>query len=424
MQKIDPMTIIKSAVFIITFILLSIGLDPFQAGDISPADKPAPSFGTFYFFVIIFTIICFFITSDEDKAVYYTLYTRPLILLILWLFISSLIGEDKYGSTRLAILFCVCFLLFTFVFILPNNRNHFANMLTFIVLFILLLCYLGIIFMPNNSIHQATDVSESHLAGDWRGLWAHKNFTGPIMASFLFISFFLLMIKKYTMGILICILSVIFIAFSGAKTATVSTIISIISVIPAMYISNLFIRNIFLISPVILLNMLGVGQVIFPPLKSALSFLPIDHSFTGRDDIWAFARDNLSANWVTGRGFGYFWGSQIVVDANNAGNNPGAFAQHGHQSYMDMTMNIGFGGLIIFLIWGAYMPMKNINIALTKGHDRATVFLLAILWQYWLLTSTMETILLERLMTGWFIFCLAVCGLHFMSKHDINKGIA
>ena len=49
-------------------------------------------------------------------------------------------------------------------------------------LVLLAVCYLGILLAPNISTHLVTDAQESQLAGDWRGVFGHKNMAAGIMA--------------------------------------------------------------------------------------------------------------------------------------------------------------------------------------------------------------------------------------------------
>jgi O-antigen ligase len=47
------------------------------------------------------------------------------------------------------------------------------------------LCFFGIVALPGIAIHSADSVEYQH-AGFWRGLFAHKNVAGPVMACFSF----------------------------------------------------------------------------------------------------------------------------------------------------------------------------------------------------------------------------------------------
>ena len=48
-----------------------------------------------------------------------------------------------------------------------------------------------------------------------------------------------------------------------------------------------------LLTPLLLLNMLSVGTVMSDRLAEIAKLLPLDSSFTGRTDIWAFALQSL-----------------------------------------------------------------------------------------------------------------------------------
>ena len=74
--------------------------------------------------------------------------------------------------------------------LLPANRRQFCNLLAGVTVLVLALCFAGLIFVPELSIHQATDIVEPRLAGNWRGLFEHKNIAGEMMGIFVFVGLF------------------------------------------------------------------------------------------------------------------------------------------------------------------------------------------------------------------------------------------
>ena len=68
-------------------------------------------------------------------------------------------------------------------------------------------------------------------------------------------------------------------------------------------------RAVVLLTPLVLLDMLGVGAVMSETLAQLAKMLPLDSSFTGRTDIWTFALQALQQRLATGYGFVAFWGT-------------------------------------------------------------------------------------------------------------------
>jgi len=53
----------------------------------------------------------------------------------------------------------------------------------------------------------------------------------------------------------------------------------------------------------ILINLLTVGSVMFEPVRELISRFMSDPTFTGRDEIWRFALDNVAKHPLFGFGF-------------------------------------------------------------------------------------------------------------------------
>ena len=84
--------------------------------------------------------------------------------------------------------------------------------------------------MPELSIHQATDAAEYHLAGDWRGVFVHKNSASAVMAMLIFIGIYLTRSGAMVVGPLIIVLSAVFLFFAGGKSSTGLCIITLVIV--------------------------------------------------------------------------------------------------------------------------------------------------------------------------------------------------
>ena len=93
------------------------------------------------------------------------------------------------------------------VLLLPKNIRQFSEVMAAVVLVVLIVCYLGVFFAPQLSIHQATDFGEPELAGDWRGVFGHKNDAGATMALFVLIGLFVVSVRSFIVGGTIVVLA-------------------------------------------------------------------------------------------------------------------------------------------------------------------------------------------------------------------------
>jgi O-antigen ligase len=415
---------LRLSIFILGFIILWVGFLPFSERNSAINNyEESGRYSFAYIGCIVFFFVNLYLLSVHERGTLSLLFTKPFILLMVWIVISVILSQDKMFSLKRFILFVGCFSFYSTLMLLPKNREKLVLSITIATSIILFLCWFGVIFMPSVSMHHATDSTEMQLAGDWRGIWPHKNTAGPIIACFVFVGIYLLSLKKYVSGAIILGASVIFFLFTGAKTAMMSCLMTIITVYVGINIQIPFIRGIIIFTPALLLNVLGAGQLIVPALQPALHALPIDTSFTGRDITWIYLIERIKENLFVGKGFNYFWESAEIIAAKESKLEEGLWASNGHQSLLDVTVNNGLIGLALFLLWGYYQPFKDLNNALEKGHDKATLTFFTLIWQFSLATAAMESFFLDRLTTGWFTFAISVCALRYLSQFNIDKGV-
>src|SRR5262245_11221996 len=106
--------------------------------------------------------------------------TPLLIMTIAWFAISAMFATHPDLASRRLLLGGLTVCQAVAVPLLPEGREHLSRMMAGTALLVLGLCYAGVLLAPQYSIHQITDVSEPDLAGNWRGLFQHKNGTGAL----------------------------------------------------------------------------------------------------------------------------------------------------------------------------------------------------------------------------------------------------
>ena len=74
---------------------------------------------------------------------------------------------------------------------LPRDADAFSAVLAFAGITVVVASYIGLVLLPDVAIHTANSAEPEH-AGLWRGVFAHKNIAGPVMACFSFAGLYLL----------------------------------------------------------------------------------------------------------------------------------------------------------------------------------------------------------------------------------------
>jgi O-antigen ligase len=161
------------------------------------------------------------------------------------------------------------------------------------------------------------------------------------------------------------------------------------------------------------LNAVGVGSVVFPQLGEIVARLPIDSTFTGRSDVWAFAVLKAETRPIAGYGFDTFWNNSAMrFDAENGWLKDVA---HAHNGYLDAALSMGAIGLAL-TVWALVaQPLADLALARRRGADPVLTSLFARIWLYGLYASSLETFLFDRANPVWFAFLFAVFGLRYVA---------
>jgi O-antigen ligase len=341
--------------------------------------------------------------------------TLPLVLTIAAFGISALLSSYPGVSARRVLLAILMIFQVSVFLLLPYGREHFARLLAAAALIVLAACYFGVAFIPHLSIHQASDLAEPELAGDWRGLFAHKNGAGASMVLLIFIGIFVCRAWNRFAGISIIVLAGIFLNFTQAKSA--------LNLLPVALLLSYFIprlRNGFLALTVVLgipivINLLTVGSVIFEPIRNLIGTFMSDPTYTGRDEIWSFALENISQRPLFGFGYEAFWRTPELLAAWNYHESWGLRASDAHNGYLNLAVTTGLVGLALALWWIIIQPFADHRRARVLGADRVLTTLFLQIWIFGLCSSGFESELFRGGSEVWFLMAASIIGLHFQT---------
>src|SRR5205085_3842004 len=178
---------------------------------------------------------------------------------------------------------------------------------------------------------------------------------------------------------------------------------------------SLWLKRIICFGPLIVMNLLTVGSVMSPVLGSITRALPVDPTFTGRSEVWEFALAAVAEKPITGHGYAAFWDG-AAEGKTVQGSEWAVTAAHSHNSYLDLAVNIGLPGLLLVVLIFVVGPLRNFQQVQAHNRSNALGKLFLTIWLFGLYFGTTETFLLERQNPVWFMFALAVAGLHFLAR--------
>lgn len=341
--------------------------------------------------------------------------TLPLILALAAFAISAI--HSSYPDVAGRRLLLAVFNIFqaSVLLLLPAGREHFARLLAIAAIAVLAACYFGVAFIPQLSIHQATDVAEPGLAGDWRGFFTHKNGAGAGMVLLIFIGIFVYRTWNKLAGILIAILAGIFLYFTHSKSSTnLLPIVLLLSFLIPRLRSPLLALMAILGVP-FLLNLLSLGSVIFAPIHGLIEHLMTDPTFTGRNVIWRFALDHVAQRPLFGFGYESFWGMPNLVAEWNYLESWGYRASDAHNGYLNLAVTTGLVGLALALWWLIAQPFADYWRSRALGADRALTTLFLQIWLFTLCLGAFESVFFAGGSGLWFLMIAAIVGFRFQT---------
>jgi O-antigen ligase len=413
---VSVVEVARCLIAVASLLLVLVTLDPFpdlRNPDIAVIVGGRMALNYVAFGLLAGVAILFVLSTDAPSL--RSLATPLHLCLLGWMALNLAFSESREVSIQRFVLAASVTTLAVLLPLLPPTPRSFNLCLGGSALFLLVLCYLGVVLAPQYSIHSALDVTEAQLAGDWRGSFGHKNVASPVMSILFYVGVYLSAVGSFVMGPVIAILAAVFLLFTGGKTSTVLCL-TIYVLASVVYVTrSLWLKRIICFVPLILMNLLTVGSVLSPSLGAITRALPIDSTFTGRSEIWELALGAVAEKPIIGHGYAAFWDN--VRDRETAqGSEWAVSAAHSHNSYLDLAITLGLPGLLLVIMVFVLAPLRNFQIAQASNHSRALAKLFLTVWLFGLYYGTTETFLLERQNPIWFLFAMAVAGLHFLAR--------
>jgi O-antigen ligase len=411
----DIDTLLRSVLFVAVFLMAWISFHPF----VSLAEPPqylttgGDLLNQVGFTSVFLALAAWTLGHEPGRLV---LLVRPALVLALMCCVLSVVTswEPALAARRLA--FALVLLgIAAMTLLLPKNVRHFKDLLATSVLIVLVVCYLGVLLVPQLAVHQATDFVEPEHAGNWRGVFAHKNQAGATMVLFIFVGMFVARMGSAALGSLIVVLATIFLAFTQSKTA--------IGVLPLVFVLGWIITHsrkpIIGVTIVLLVlavfELASVGTVLFEPVRKLVGSIMPDATFTGRTEIWQIAIDAVAQRPITGYGFSAFWGTPEVIYGLGDNSTWVNAATDAHNAYLNLAVTIGLPGMLLTIVWFVVLPIVDYYRRLHRAEagPLQTLFLRVCLFGTF--ESCFESSMFQQVGEVWFFFMVSAFGLRLLS---------
>lgn len=341
----------------------------------------------------------------------------PLAFVFAWMALTILFSDTPDSALRRTIYSLLVCVSASVVLILPRDSAHFAKLVGFCLLAAVGLSYFGVLVMPGRAIHQATDLLEQALAGDWRGHFSHKNTASAAMAFAVFYGLYLLRMRLFWRGALLTVLAGLFLLNAGGKTSAAM----LPAVLVAVWVFERLgmLRFVLVVGSLALINFVTLTTAVSPPLQAFLTSIGVDATFTDRTSIWELAIGAIANRPLTGYGFQSFWQTDALFYGSQSASTWAVTAANAHNAYLDQLINGGWPLLILVLVWIVVLPIKHASMALARGIDPDLTRLYLRLWMFGLFTSCFETPFFDNSGPIWFTMLIAVFGLRLQAYANL-----
>jgi O-antigen ligase len=404
-------TLPRSILLAAVFLLLWISLHPFVSlGDPDELTETGSIANQIGYSLLLILLAAWCFAHDPSRLL--VLFRPIFVAMLLWFVVSVMTSWEPALSARRLIFTLITMSIAAMVLLLPMNQRHFAGVMAGVVFIVLAACYLGVLLAPTLSVHQASDLAEPELAGDWRGVFSHKNEASVAMVLFIFIGMFVARVRSLAVGSLIVVSALVFLLFTQSKTAIAMLPITLILTGLINRIRKPAIGITLGLTVIGVLIILSIGSLYWEQVRDLLDMVLPDASFTGRTDIWQFALDHIAQRPITGYGFGAFWGTHEVV-YGMSGNSVWANAvAHAHNAYLNLALTIGIPGSALVTAWLVVLPLIDFYRAPADPAASPLKLLFLRTCLYAACASCFESLLLQE--GGLFLFTAAF-GLRFLS---------
>jgi O-antigen ligase len=412
---VDLDTLLRSVLFLSVFLAAWISFHPFV--DLSIAPQAVVEGGDLANQIGFSTMFLAFAawTYCHQPARLLLLLRPVLIATVAWCVISVLASWEPSLAARRLSFALVVMSLSAMVLLLPKTPRQFSDLIAAAALIVLVACYLGVLLLPQLSIHHATDFLEPEHDGNWRGVFPHKNDAGATMVLFIFIGFYVARVRSLALGGAIVVLAAVFLAFTQSKTA--------MGVLPMALILSAVIgrsrKPAFAVSLVVgilfIFNLCSIGTVLFEPVRSLMEAVMPDATFTGRTEIWQLGLQAVAQRPITGYGYSTFWGTpEVVYGFGNTVTWANA-ATDAHNAYLNLAVTIGIPGMLLVVAWVVILPIVDFCRQSPDPDASALQTLFLRVCLYGVYASCFESSILQQVGEVWFFFMTSTFGLRYLS---------
>lgn len=425
-HRIDGLSIVmargdgalRTAIATLTLGIFWLSFEPFPGGVAEYAVKQSSgSLINQVGFTALFALVLLSVLSFSPIAAVVRLLSFSWMAAIGMLAVSVVFAPDPNVAIRGFLFTTLCILTAAGVCVLPKSADSFCRAIIVAGGAVLTLSYVGLLVFPTLAVHPP----DSMHAGVWRGVYAHKNITGPVMAMLTFAGVYMLRRGMRWWGILFTIAAFIYVIKTGSKTSLALVPLVILMVLIPAALGMRLLGALIVTFAIVGTHALTIGTVYVPFFDDILRIFSPATTFTGRIYIWNFSKEFVTQNPLTGFGFDGFWLTPIVLEAEQAFDqiwNPTDILG-GHNAFLDVALNFGLVSLVLvswLLVFAPTIAYIKTERASENGY-LADFFYMIIAFTG--MNAALESFYFERAHPVWLTLVIAAFGLRLTSRFKV-----
>jgi O-antigen ligase len=217
----------------------------------------------------------------------------------------------------------------------------------------------------------------AELAGNWRGVFPHKNVLGTTMAAGVFVQLLLLVSQKrnprWSYGLLAVLISLVVLSHS----ATALVLCAFYFAGAGVYLLGRQSMSLGAIAAILFLSAVAIGIATLAFYPGVLfGIVGKDTTLTGRTSVWSFVISLIDQRPLLGMGYRAAWvlGDAATIQADEATGGWGV--GNSHNAYLELALQLGIAGLVAMAAVIVSAFRRAIKCALTIPGPQGFFYLL------------------------------------------------
>jgi len=303
--------------------------------------------------------------TDVFGSLYSAILVYPMVCLASTIWSVNPYDTFKYSSLLLLYILAIASICQVL------EIDVFCRIIVKVLVFLMLASVAMAVVFPRYGIHQLDDAAAGTHAGEWRGVFGHKNALGGAAAVSVFSFLFFGRFVGGSLGLrLMCIVAAITCLIFAHSAGS---LVALCVVLVYYYLT----RAVPVSGNILLLIVFGAAVsfiAFFPFIEDIAAVVGRDATLTGRTDIWPIVLDAIWQKPLLG--FGYAAATMDFIQPLLV-HEVGPDALTAHNGYLDVLLGTGAVGLAVLLFCISSVIRRGIDrVKMSSGPERDCFMLL------------------------------------------------